>query len=631
MSTRTTRASAAKAAALHASTEAGAAPQQLSSPPSTPLPKKKSVSTRKTPKTDTSKAPVVVPTVEDVDHIAGLITPAATQLSSGQAGVLITPQPEGTERWVELPHNLGRVKVEDHDDVSTDGKKAAIQVAVLKSDGLASDSIIKDDPAFKDDDRAVGGETGEKKSKKRTRKVKDETDEADGGDGSPKKKTRKLRTNPYGFTYGETPYPDWPRPTPEECYVVDEILTKLHGPFKQPKTIPVPSQVVTGCGEVPCVVDALIRTLLSANTTNHNSSMAFQGLIKKFGVLQEGVGKGSLDYNAVRLADTSDIEEAIKRGGMQKKKSHDIKAVLNMVYEENQARREALLKAEIGEDTEPLGANNETKEEKEKEVTVAEQEVLTLDHYHAMETADAFNELIKLPSIGVKTAMCVLLFNMQRPSFAVDTHIYRLCKWLGWVPPNATRDTTANHLDVKMPDELKYSLHQLFIRHGQACGRCRAITGESSEGWDEGCVIDHLVTRTGVKKGGEDNTSAKKRKASKGNGNEDASPTKKTKTPNKKMTEEDDSAKPSGRKGKAPKQEGRMTEAIEMPKSAKRGKKDTTVQITSTKRESRSRKVKMVKEETENVEEGNFESEAGDKKEVAEQEGDEDEGSSYEE
>jgi len=178
---------------------------------------------------------------------------------------------------------------------------------------------------------------------------------------------------------------------------------------------------------------------------------------------------------------------------------------------------------------------------------------------------------------------------------------------------------------------LKYSLHQLFIRHGQACGRCRAITGESSEGWDEGCVIDHLVTRTGVKKGGEDNTSAKKRKASKGNGNEDASPTKKTKTPNKKMTEEDDSAKPSGRKGKAPKQEGRMTEAIEMPKSAKRGKKDTTVQITSTKRESRSRKVKMVKEETENVEEGNFESEAGDKKEVAEQEGDEDEGSSYEE
>lgn len=39
----------------------------------------------------------------------------------------------------------------------------------------------------------------------------------------------------------------------------------------------------------------------------------------------------------------------------------------------------------------------------------------------------------------------------------------------------------------------------------------------------------------------------------------------------------------------------------------------------------------MVKEETENVEEGNSESEAGDKKEVAEQEGDQDEGSSYEE
>ena len=64
-----------------------------------------------------------------------------------------------------------------------------------------------------------------------------------------------------------------------------------------------------------------------------------------------------------------------------------------------------------------------------------------------------------------------------------------------------------------IPNELKYGLHQLFIKHGKSCGRCRAITGESSEGWDKGCVIDHLVQRTGARKGGKDVVTKKGKKA----------------------------------------------------------------------------------------------------------------------
>jgi hypothetical protein len=45
-------------------------------------------------------------------------------------------------------------------------------------------------------------------------------------------------------------------------------------------------------------------------------------------------------------------------------------------------------------------------------------------------------------------------------------------------------------------------LHQLFIKHGKTCPRCRAATGQGSKDWDEGCVIDHLVTRTGARKTG---------------------------------------------------------------------------------------------------------------------------------
>jgi endonuclease III len=41
--------------------------------------------------------------------------------------------------------------------------------------------------------------------------------------------------------------------------------------------------------------------------------------------------------------------------------------------------------------------------------------------------------------VGPKTASCVLLFCLSRDSFAVDTHVFRLSKQLGWVPGKATR------------------------------------------------------------------------------------------------------------------------------------------------------------------------------------------------
>jgi DNA-(apurinic or apyrimidinic site) lyase len=112
-----------------------------------------------------------------------------------------------------------------------------------------------------------------------------------------------------------------------------------------------------------------------------------------------------------------------------------------------------------------------------------------------MSTEDAYVALIQYPGIGVKTAACVILFCLQRPCYAVDTHVWRLTKDLGWVPPKANEIKTFAHCQVRVPDEYKYKLHQLFWHHGQECVRCRADTSEKSKGWDEGCPIDHLVTR----------------------------------------------------------------------------------------------------------------------------------------
>lgn len=315
-------------------------------------------------------------------------------------------------------------------------------------------------------------------------------------------KVKKPKAAKYGLTPGISPYPDWPLPTAEACYEVNKLLSDVHGVVEQPAVIPPPSLEITGCGEVPSVLDALIRTRLSAATTSTNSAYAFAGLVEKFGVMDSGIGKGSIDWNKVRVADVKDIEEAIKRGGLAKTKSESIKGILLKVYEDGQARHEALKKEkEEGVKADVLGADTLPQSIKDLEIASAEQDVLSLQYMHGLDDVQAMEELTKYPGIGAKTASCVILFCLRRPSFAVDTHIFRLCKWLKWIPENATRDKTFSHCEVRIPSELKYSLHQLFIRHGKTCGRCRAITGQSSEAWENAnCPIEHLVTRTGVRK-----------------------------------------------------------------------------------------------------------------------------------
>ncbi|OBT79899.1 hypothetical protein VF21_01673 [Pseudogymnoascus sp. 05NY08] len=315
-------------------------------------------------------------------------------------------------------------------------------------------------------------------------------------------KAKKPKKHKYGLTPGVTPYPDFLMPTPEACLEVKNLLSGLHGVVEQPKAVPPPSLEVTGCGEVPSVLDALIRTRLSAATTSTNSSYAFGGLVSRFGILKEGIGKGSVNWNKVREADVKEVEAAIKRGGLGKSKSIDIKKILDMVHDENMARREVFLKErESGEKADVIGGESFKQGQKDMEIAVADKEILSLQYMHGLTPDEAMEEFLKYPGIGVKTSSCVILFCLRRPSFAVDTHIYRLCRWLKWIPEKATRDSAFSHCEVRVPNEYKYSLHQLFIRHGRTCVRCSASTSETSEAWKETvCPIDHLVERTGLRK-----------------------------------------------------------------------------------------------------------------------------------
>lgn len=391
--------------------------------------------------------------------------------------------------WDKLPHNLGSV---GKSNITV--KSVAIEDRAFFNDTTVSKIVVdvKSGASVKDGNSAVGFSQHMRESVDKLGDIVD----------LPLKKIKKGKANPYRLTPGESPFPDFIMPTTEACKEVQDLLTEAHGSVEPPKEIPPPSLDVTGCGEVPSILDAMIRTRLSAATTTTNAKYAFQGLVQRYGILEEGIGMGSVDWNKVRESDVREIENAIKRGGLAKTKSISIKSILEIVYQTNIARRDAFLKEKAtGESANMAGAESMTQAQKDMEIEMAEKRILSLQFIHHLDSDKAMIEFIKFPGIGVKTASCIILFCLQRPSFAVDTHVHRLCRWLKWIPENSTRDQAFSHCEVKIPNAMKYSLHQLFIRHGKTCRRCRAATGEGSEDWVATvCPIEHLVVRTGKRK-----------------------------------------------------------------------------------------------------------------------------------
>ena len=225
----------------------------------------------------------------------------------------------------------------------------------------------------------------------------------------------------------QSPFPDFHHPTAEECKLAHRILSSLHGPRVRPKEI-VASTTRAGCGDSPSVLDALVRTILSQNTSDKNSTRAKLSMDKVYG--------GSDKWDAIVAGGQAKLQEAIKCGGLSAVKSKVIISILEQAHEK------------YGK--------------------------YSLDHLHQASSEDAMREMLSFQGVGPKTASCVLLFCLQRESFAVDTHVWRITGLLGWRPKSATRDETHAHLDVMIPDEDKYGLHILLVTHGKRCEECKA-------------------------------------------------------------------------------------------------------------------------------------------------------------
>ncbi len=194
-------------------------------------------------------------------------------------------------------------------------------------------------------------------------------------------------------------------------------------------------------------IGGLVLAILSQNTNDRNRDRAFGRLRERFGSWEE-----------VALASPSEVEEAIRPAGLSKVKSERIINCLRT------------LKGGDG----------------------------TLDSLKGMSLEEAEGFLTSIPGIGLKTARCVLLFQLGLPAFPVDTHIMRVSKRLGWIPEKASARKAHEILQNSIPHDLVLDLHINMIRLGRTlcrprnprCGQCPLLE-ECSTGKRERASTAH--------------------------------------------------------------------------------------------------------------------------------------------
>ncbi|MDD3717740.1 MAG: endonuclease III [Actinomycetota bacterium] len=194
------------------------------------------------------------------------------------------------------------------------------------------------------------------------------------------------------------------------------------------------------------LLDGLVHTILSQNTSDVNSHRAFEQLKEAFPTWEDAAG-----------AATADIEEAIRSGGISRVKAERIKAVLEMV------------RADCGS--------------------------YSLECLREMGVEQARDYLLGMPGVGRKTAAVLLLFQLGYPLFPVDTHILRVGKRLGLIPPRASADQAHDIMDTAVPDDIKFRLHINLIEHGRAV--CKARKPDCP-----GCCLNDICPRVGLKEEG---------------------------------------------------------------------------------------------------------------------------------
>ncbi len=168
-------------------------------------------------------------------------------------------------------------------------------------------------------------------------------------------------------------------------------------------------------------VSTLVSTILSQNTSDTNTERAFASLRRRFPKWDDVAG-----------ADTNDVIDAIRSGGLANRKAPRIQEALEEIRDR-------------------YGA-------------------YSLDALVALPLDDARDTLLSIDGVGPKTAACVLLFAMGRPALPVDTHVFRVARRLGLIAESTSPVRAHATLEAMMAGDANrtYRFHVEMIAHGRA-------------------------------------------------------------------------------------------------------------------------------------------------------------------
>ncbi len=82
------------------------------------------------------------------------------------------------------------------------------------------------------------------------------------------------------------------------------------------------------------------------------------------------------------------------------------------------------------------------------------------------------DQLLSLPSVGRKTANCVLVYGFNKPAIPVDTHVHRISNRLGIVKTNKPEETEIV-LTKLLKKKYWLDVNEFFVKFGQIV--CRPI------------------------------------------------------------------------------------------------------------------------------------------------------------
>ena len=178
-------------------------------------------------------------------------------------------------------------------------------------------------------------------------------------------------------------------------------------------------------------LDELIFVILSGKTQESTYCATFQALKERYP-----------SWSEAHEASPEEIEAVIRFGGLAKKKSLAISRLLSAISER------------VGR--------------------------VDLSWLMTLDDRTAYDFLCGLPGVGPKTARCVLVYSLNRPVFAVDTHVARIMYRLGCSRHRRLTDRVQERIEALVPPDIRFSLHVNLVLHGRSictaqwpqCGAC---------------------------------------------------------------------------------------------------------------------------------------------------------------